>query len=70
MIPALAFAPPGNVVAYFEELASYLRNVFNENYDNLLDFFGDKFIGRFKQNAPERAPLFFYQFQEYVPQYV
>ena len=58
MISALAFVPPDNVVAYFEELADYLRDVFNEYCDNLLDFFGDKYIGRFKRNAPRKAPLF------------
>ena len=58
MIPALAFVPLDSAVVYFEELAYHLRNVFNEDCDNLLDSFGDKFISRFKQNAPRRAPLF------------
>ena len=58
MIPALAFVPPENVVAYFEELADHLRNAFYEDCDDLLDYFENNYIGQFRRNAPRRAPLF------------
>ena len=58
MIPALAFVPPDNVVAYFEKLADHLRNAFKEDGGNLLDNFEDNCIGRFRRNAPQIAPLF------------
>ena len=58
MTPALAFVPLGNVVVYFEELADHLRNVFNEDCDNLLDYFEGNYTGRFRRNVPRNAPLF------------
>ena len=58
MIPALAFFPPDNVVAYFDELADHLTKAFNENCDDLLDYFEENYIGRCRRNAPQRALLF------------
>ena len=57
MIPALAFGPPGNVVGYFEELADHLRNAFNEDCDDLLNYFEDNYIFQFRRNALQRAQL-------------
>ena len=58
MIPVLAFVPPDNVVAYFEELADHPTKAFNKNCDDLLDYFEENYIGRCRRNAPQRAQLF------------
>ena len=47
-----------HVVTYFEKIADHLRNAFNEECDDLLDYFEDNYISRFRRNAPWRAPLF------------
>ena len=58
MIAALAFVPPDEVEAYFEQCCDYARNLYNDNCDPIIDYFEDIYIGRFRRNAPGRAPLF------------
>jgi len=58
MIPALAFVPPDNIFVFFEELTDFIRGRFNNDCDEILDYFEENYIGRFRRNAPRRAPLF------------
>ena len=58
MIAALAFVPPDEVEAYFEQYCDYARNLYNDDCDPIIDYFEDTYIGRFRRNAPRRAPLF------------
>ena len=58
MIAALAFVPPDEVKAYFEQYCDYARNFHNNDCDPIIDYFEDTYIGRFRRNAPRRAPLF------------
>ena len=44
MIAALAFVPPFDVENAFEELAFEIRNRFNIEADNVLDYFEDTYI--------------------------
>ena len=58
MIAALAFVPPDEVKAYFEQYCDYARNLYNDDCDPIIDYFEGTYIGRFCQNAPRRSPLF------------
>ena len=43
------FWPPADVIQGFEELVDAIRNIYNDEIDELLDYFEDNFIGRFKE---------------------
>ena len=58
MLAALAFVPPNNVIPYYEELCDNIRNTFNEDCDDVIEYFEDNYIGRFRRNDPRRAPTF------------
>ena len=58
MIAALAFVPPRDVVNSFNELCVVIRNQYDGDTDEVLDYFGDTYIGRFRRNAPRRPSLF------------
>ena len=58
MIAALAFLPPQDVVNSFDQLCVVIRNQYNEDADEVLDYFEDTYIGRFRRNAPRSPPLF------------
>ena len=58
MISALALLPPGDVIDGFEELSDVIRERCNDTVDDLLQYFEDTYIGRFRRNAPRRPPLF------------
>ena len=58
MLSALTFVPPNNVIPYYEELCDNIRNTFNEDCDDVIEYFEDNYIGRFRRNASRRAPTF------------
>ena len=58
MIAALAFAPPDEVEAYFEQYCDYARNLYDDDCDPTIDYFDHTYIGRFRRKAPRRTPLF------------
>ena len=45
MLSALAFVPPNDVIRYFELLIDEIRNNFNDECDDLIDYFEDTSIG-------------------------
>ena len=58
IIAALSFVPPKDVVNSFEELCVVIRNQYDGDADEVLDYFEDTYIGRFRRNASRRPPLF------------
>ena len=58
MIAALVFVPPQDVVNSFDELCVVIRNHYDGDVDEVLDYFEDTYIGRFPRNAPQRPPFF------------
>ena len=58
MISALAFLPHGDVIDGFEELSDTTRELYNDTIDDLLQYFEDTYICRFRRNAPRLPPLF------------
>ena len=61
IIAALAFAPPQDVINSFDELCVVIQNQYDEDADEMLDYFVDTYIGRFRRNAPPlpRRPILF-----------
>ena len=41
MIAALAFVPPDEVKGYFEQYCNYARNLYDDNCDQIIDYFED-----------------------------
>lgn len=58
MLAALAFVPPNDVIFSFDLLSDHCRNNFDQDLDDLLDYFENNYIGRFRHNAPRRRPTF------------
>ena len=58
MLSEIAFLPPNDVIHIFEELVDHLRNAYNGDADNLLEYFEDTYIGRYRRNAPRWQPSF------------
>ena len=57
MISAIAFAPPDDVIESFDILTDELRRQFGDALEDLLQYFEDTYIGRFRRNLPRRAPM-------------
>ena len=58
MLAALALVPPNDVIDSFDTLVDYSRNGYAQDLDDMLDYFEDNYIGRFRYNAPRRRPTF------------
>ena len=52
MIAATAFLPPADVIQGFDDLCIEIRNLYQAEVDDLLEYFEDTYIGRFRRNAP------------------
>ena len=58
MLCTLAFRSRGDFTNGFDVLCQEIRNNFNVDADDLLDYFEDTYIGRFQHNAPHRNLIF------------
>ena len=58
MLCAVAFVPPDNVIAGFEELSDLIRNTYQGEMDDLLDYFQENCIGQYRRNTERRRSLF------------
>ena len=58
MLPALAFLPAGDFIKGFEELVDTIRVLYDDVVDDLLQYFEDTYIRRYRRNTPRRPPLF------------
>lgn len=57
MLAALAFVPIDNVIESFDLLSDQIRHQYAEA-EQILDYFEDTYIGRFRRNGPRRAATF------------
>ena len=53
LLVALAFAPENNV-KYFNQLRDRIQQVYEDDCEEVFDYFENNFIGRFYRNAPSR----------------
>ena len=58
MLTALAFLPPQNVTAGFVSVCNEIRRNFGDAAEELLAYFEDTYIGRFRVDAARGNPLF------------
>ena len=58
MLPASVFLQAGDVIEGFEELVDTIRILYDDVTDELLQYFEDNYIGRYRRNAKRHTPLF------------
>ena len=58
MLTALAFLPPQDVVRGFVAVCIEIRTNFGNVAEELLAYFEDTYVGRFRLNAPRNNPMF------------
>ena len=55
MLTAITFLQPNDLNQSFEKLTDYLPNVYNGDADDLLEYFKDTYIGRYRRNVSNQA---------------
>ena len=68
MLYAVAFLPPADVVQGFQELVDEVRYIYNEEVDQLLDYFKYNFICCFRKKYTLSSSINCTRFMEYVQQ--
>ena len=58
MLLALAFLQAGDAIEGFEELIDTIRILYDDEADDLLQYFEDTYMDRYRRNAPRRPVLF------------
>ena len=58
LLRTLAFLSTGDVINGFNVLSQDIRNNFNADADDLLDYFEDKYTAKFRQNSPHSNSIF------------
>ena len=66
MIAALAFVPSQDVVNSFDEFCVVIQNQYDRDADEVLDYFEDTYIGRFRRNAPPTPSFISNRVMEYI----
>ena len=51
MIAAVPFVSSNGVAAVFEELCGEIRNAYNVDVDEILDYIENSYISRYRRNA-------------------
>ena len=74
ILVALAFVPENNVIQFFKQLCGNVQQVYSDDYEEILNYFENHYISRFRRNAPGRPLLFslyiwdmFHQTQHELP---
>ena len=57
MLCVVVFIPTDNVTAGFEELSDLIRETYQGEMDDQLDYFEETYIGWYHRNAERRPPL-------------
>ena len=63
----LSLRAPQDVVNSFDVLCVVIRNQYDGDADEVLDYFENTYIGRFLRNAPPTSSLVSYRVMEQVP---
>ena len=58
MLSEIAFLQPNDETKGFKEFANHLWNVYNGYVIDLLQYFEDTYIDRYRRNAPRQQPSF------------
>lgn len=58
MIAVVPFVSSNDVAAVFEELCGEIRNAYNADVDEILDYIENSYIRRYRRNASGRPLLF------------
>lgn len=57
MLCALAFLLPNDIVQGFEDLVDLIKANHNNNVEDLLEYFEENYISRYRQNAPQHIAI-------------
>lgn len=57
MLCALAFLLPNDIVQGFEDLVDLIKANHNNNVEDLLEYFEENYISRYRRNAPQHIAI-------------